>query len=69
MSKLKSLAEFKNQGLSLERKELLSVNGGADTSYYKNTTEKQGGDRIRCCKEDNEKLQTADNKDYKCVYI
>ena len=69
MKKLKSLEEFAQHGLAIEKSNMENICGGADTSYEKNTTEREGGDRIRCCKEDNPLLQTAENKEYLCVYI
>jgi hypothetical protein len=67
MKKLKSLKEFQADGLSLERSEQVYFRGGAETSYYEDTTTPRS-DCKRCAREDNPNYQTSD-KSFKCVYV
>jgi hypothetical protein len=80
MSKLKSLKDFRNANLELDKNQLSNLRGGdnylaeadapevAETVHYQATTKSDGkADKNRCRRQDNPRLQYAGNTGFHCL--
>jgi len=76
MSKLKSLKDFKEEGLLLSKEQQLSLSGSlgepvsedsSENWFYRDTMESSGADCQRCCRTDMLGYWTMDV--HRCVYV